>query len=84
MWRFANSGTESTLDAIHSLGTLYRDQGKLAPAEEFYLRALAGYEKASQSEIIPALNTVGNLGFLYYNQGQTEEAKKMFQRAVLG
>ena len=33
------------LDAVHMLGYLYADQGKLAEAEKMYLRALEGYEK---------------------------------------
>jgi len=48
------------------------------------VRALAGYEKALQSENIPALETVCNLGVLYRDQDKMEEAKTMFQRAVLG
>jgi hypothetical protein len=33
-------------------------------------RALAGYEKASQSKTIPALKAVRNLGLLYRDQGK--------------
>jgi Tfp pilus assembly protein PilF len=32
----------STLDTVNNLGNLYRDQGKLAEAEQMYVRALAG------------------------------------------
>jgi tetratricopeptide (TPR) repeat protein len=53
-------------------------------AEQMYERALAGYEKASQSETIPALKAVGNLGLRYRDQGRLKDAEKMFQRAVLG
>jgi hypothetical protein len=49
-----------------------------------YERALAGYEKASLSYTITALNTVRNLGVLYRDQAKMEQAKKMFQRAVRG
>jgi Tetratricopeptide repeat len=49
-----------------------------------YVRALAGYEKASRSETIPALKAVRNLGLLYRDQGKLKDAEKMFQRAVLG
>jgi hypothetical protein len=34
------------LDAIHLLGYLYMDQGKLGEAEGMYDRALRGYEAA--------------------------------------
>lgn len=37
---------EIILDAIHKLGLLYADQGKLAEVEKIYQRALEGYEKA--------------------------------------
>jgi hypothetical protein len=32
--------------ALHSLGNLYSDQGKLAEAEAMYVRALQGWEEA--------------------------------------
>ena len=41
-----NPDHTSTLETVHNLGVLYRDQGKLAEAEQMYQRALAGYEKA--------------------------------------
>ncbi|MCJ1235291.1 hypothetical protein MMC14_003258, partial [Varicellaria rhodocarpa] len=37
---------EATLDAIHNLGNLYADQGKLIEAEKMYERALGDYEEA--------------------------------------
>jgi tetratricopeptide (TPR) repeat protein len=68
----------STLSTVNNLGNLYRKQGKLAEAEQMYQRALAGYEKASQSETIPALKAVRNLGLLYRDQGKLKDAEKMF------
>ena len=44
-----------------------------------FVRALAGYEKASLPHTITALNTVRNPGL-----GIGDQAKKMFQRAVSG
>ena len=35
----------STLDTVYNLGNLYGEQGKLAEAEQMYVRALAGKEK---------------------------------------
>ena len=35
----------STLGTVNNLGLLYADQGKMAEAEEMYMRALKGYEK---------------------------------------
>jgi Tfp pilus assembly protein PilF len=36
----------STLDTVNNLGLLYADQGKMAEAEQMYIRALQGYEEA--------------------------------------
>ena len=71
------------LTTVNNLRTLYRDQGKLAEAEQMYVRTLAGYEKASLSHTITAINAGRNLGVLYRDQVKMEQAKKMFQRAVL-
>jgi Tetratricopeptide repeat len=55
----------STLDTVHSLSNLYRDQGKLDQAKQMSDRALAGYEKALGPEYTSTLSTVHNLGSLY-------------------
>jgi hypothetical protein len=54
-----------TLGTVNNLSVLYGDQGKLAEAEEIYLRALARYEKALRPDHILTLNTINNLGNLY-------------------
>jgi len=46
-------------------------------------RSLAGYERASQSETIPALS-IYNMALLYCDQSKVEEAKTMLQRALAG
>ncbi|KAH8727372.1 P-loop containing nucleoside triphosphate hydrolase protein [Phaeosphaeriaceae sp. PMI808] len=66
---------QTVLDAIHSLGMLYADQGKLAEAEQMYERALRGREEAL------GLN---NLGLLYADQGKLAEAEQMYERALRG
>ncbi len=50
-------------------------------AENMYLRALTGYEKAWGPEHTSTLDTVNNLGNLYRDQGKMKEAENMFQRA---
>ncbi|KAI1839733.1 hypothetical protein JX266_014053 [Neoarthrinium moseri] len=51
--------------AFHNLGLLYSDQGKMQEAEEMYLRALRGYEKAFRPQYLskyrPAINTICGL-----------------------
>ena len=53
-------------------------------AEEIYLRALTGYEKAWGSDHTSTLSTVNNLGKLYINQGKMNEAEEMYLRALTG
>ncbi|KAL6714253.1 hypothetical protein ACLMJK_007676 [Lecanora helva] len=75
---------EATLDAVHLLGLLYADQGKLAEAEKMYERALDGKEKVLGPEHTSTLQTVNNLGNLYADQGKLAEAEKMYERALDG
>ncbi|MCJ1457641.1 hypothetical protein MMC28_008010 [Mycoblastus sanguinarius] len=70
--------------ACHQLGDLYSDQGKMKEAEDMYLRALTGYEKAWGPEHTSTLDTVNNLGNLYSNQGKMKEAEDMYLRALAG
>ncbi|KAK3896647.1 acyl transferase/acyl hydrolase/lysophospholipase, partial [Staphylotrichum tortipilum] len=75
---------EALVDAIHMLGILYANQGRLEEAEAMYQRALHGYEKALGQDHTSTLDTVNNLGLLYRDQSRLEEAEAMFQRALQG
>ncbi|EMD96375.1 hypothetical protein COCHEDRAFT_1167485 [Bipolaris maydis C5] len=83
-----NEGKErkTILYAIHLLGDLYADQGKLGEAEQMYQRALRGYEEAlgPSHTHTSTLDTVNNLGNLYADQGKLGEAEQMYQRALRG
>ncbi|KAL5371635.1 hypothetical protein DPSP01_014120 [Paraphaeosphaeria sporulosa] len=70
--------------ALHSLGDLYRNQGKLAEAEAMYDRALQGREEALGARHTSTLDTVNNLGLLYADQGRLVEAEAMYDRALQG
>ena len=70
--------------ALHNLGDLYADQGKLAEAEKMYIRALQGKEEALGPKHTSTLDTVNNLGNLYADQGKLAEAEKMYIRALQG
>ncbi|KAF1817833.1 uncharacterized protein K489DRAFT_303975, partial [Dissoconium aciculare CBS 342.82] len=74
----------STLDTVNNLGNLYSNQGKMAEAEEMYVRALRGKEKAWGAEHTSTLATVNNLGSLYKIQGKLAEAEVMYLRALRG
>ncbi|KAK5110509.1 hypothetical protein LTR85_000999 [Meristemomyces frigidus] len=69
---------------LHALGSLYNAQGKLAQAEEMYMRALKGYEKALGADHTSTLDTVNNLGLLYRDQGKLAQAEEMYMRALKG
>ncbi|KAJ1715653.1 hypothetical protein NYO67_2124 [Aspergillus flavus] len=70
--------------ALHMIGDLYADQGKLKEAEEMYQRALVGKEKALGPDHSSTLGTVNNLGVLYKTQGKLKEAEEMYQRDLAG
>ncbi|KAI9823351.1 MAG: hypothetical protein M1819_001359 [Sarea resinae] len=68
------------LSAVHSLGLLHADQGKLGNAEKMYQRALQGYERALGAEHTSTLDTVNNLGLLYTDQDKLGKAEQMYQQ----
>ncbi|KAF1816980.1 HET-domain-containing protein [Eremomyces bilateralis CBS 781.70] len=70
--------------ALHNLGLLYGDQGKLKEAEEMYMRALQGTEEALGPKHTSTLITVGNYGELYTKQNRLVDADKLIQRALRG
>ncbi|KAI0125291.1 hypothetical protein BJ170DRAFT_499040 [Xylariales sp. AK1849] len=70
--------------ALHKVGNLYAEQGKLQEAEDMYLRALRGYEKAWGPDHTSTLDTVNNLGVIYKKQGKLQEAEDMYLRALRG
>ncbi|KAF2678494.1 FabD/lysophospholipase-like protein [Lentithecium fluviatile CBS 122367] len=75
---------EVVLHAMHLVGILYADQGKLGEAEKMYMRALQGKEEALGPNHTSTLDTVNNLGLLYTNQGKLGEAEKMYMRSLQG
>jgi tetratricopeptide (TPR) repeat protein len=75
---------EAVLDAVHLLGNLYSNQGRLGEAEQMYERALRGKEEALGLNHTSTLDTVNNLGLLYKNQGKLGEAEQMYERALRG
>jgi tetratricopeptide (TPR) repeat protein len=82
--RSRTEGRDVVLDAIHRLGMLYADQGKLGEAEKMYVRSLQGKEEALGPKHTSTLDTVNNLGMLYVDQGKLGEAEKMYMRALQG
>ena len=70
--------------SYRAIGDFSREQGKMKEAEDMFLRALTGYEKARGPEHTSTLDTVNNLGLLYKNQGKMKEAEAMYLRALTG
>jgi hypothetical protein len=74
--------------ALHKLGLLYIDQGRLGKAEVMYSRALQGYEEALGPQLLlsylPALNTMFAFGDLFSQTDRKDLAKVMYRRAFFG
>ena len=75
---------EVFLSAVHNLGLLYKDRGKLDEAEKMYVRSLEGREKVLGADHTSTLHTVNDLGLLYKDQGKLDKAEKMYDRALEG
>ena len=56
----------STLHTVNNLGLLYRGQGKLAEAEQMFVRALAGTEKVLGPDHTSTFSTVQSLLIILY------------------
>lgn len=72
------------LDKAVWIAQMLTDQVQLFAAEQMYMRALAGTEKALGRDHTSTLRTVNNLGLLYADQGKLVEAEEMFMRALRG
>jgi tetratricopeptide (TPR) repeat protein len=86
-WGFVLDGTAEDSGrewALHNIGYMYSDVGRLAEAEKMYQRALQGFEKALGPEHTSTFDRVNNLGNLYTDLGRLNEAEQMYQRALQG
>lgn len=70
--------------AIHNLGDLYSDQGKLDKAEEMYTQALEGKRRLLGEDDMSTLTTVNNLSLLYKEQGKLDKAEAVYVQALAG
>jgi tetratricopeptide (TPR) repeat protein len=75
---------QTLLWAIHNLGCLYSEQGKLNEAEKMYTQALEGCKKILGEDHVQTLGVVTNLGVVYMSQGKLEQAEKMYTQALEG
>ena len=67
---------QNKLTSTSIVARLLREQVQYQAAEQMYVRALAGYEKALGPDHTSTLNTVNNLGNLYSDQGKLDKAKE--------
>ncbi|KAJ5557284.1 TPR repeat protein [Penicillium frequentans] len=75
------------IDRLHKVirvSLLLLHQFQLDKAEQMYMRALAGYEKALGADHTSTLGTIHNLGILYRDQGKLDKAEQMYMRALAG
>ena len=77
-WSSINAGD------IYCIAELYRQGDMSGAAEEMYLWALRGKEKAWGAEHTSTLDTVNNLGLFYAEQGKMVEAEEMYLVALRG
>ncbi|KAJ6092559.1 hypothetical protein N7486_007848 [Penicillium sp. IBT 16267x] len=82
--RYISSSTPGRLNLASSIARLLREQIQLVAAEQMYIRALAGYEKALGPDHTSTLAAVNNLGLLYRDQGKLDKAEQMYNRALAG
>jgi tetratricopeptide (TPR) repeat protein len=75
---------ETLVVAMNYLANLYKEQGKLAEAEQMLKQALQGIEETLGTTHISTLTTVSNLGTIYRNQGKLVEAEQMYKQALQG
>jgi len=68
----------STMETVSNLGLLYAGQGRMAQAEQMYVRALRGYEKALGPDHAWTLDN--NFGMLY----QTKAGWRRQNRCTCG
>ncbi|KIX02501.1 uncharacterized protein Z518_08442 [Rhinocladiella mackenziei CBS 650.93] len=72
------------IDAAHIIAGVHRQWDRHDKAEQMYIRALAGGEKALGPDHTLTLSTVHNLGALYRDRGKLEVAEPMCIRALEG
>ncbi|KAK5095508.1 hypothetical protein LTS08_008151 [Lithohypha guttulata] len=72
------------LAQVVDLAEILRQQIQYSAAEQMYVRALAGKERALGPDHTSTLRTVNNLGNLYRDQGKLDRAEQMYVRALAG
>lgn len=75
-------GDQALLEALHLMGLLCVNQGKLAEAKQMYECALDGQEVVLGPKHRSTLTTINDLGVLYQDQRQLDDAKRMYKRAL--
>lgn len=79
-----DGGLSEWLSEAHWIAQMLTQQVQFSAAEQMYLRALAGREKALGPNHLSTLSTVNNLGNLYRDQGKLKEAEQIYMRALAG
>ncbi|KAJ6258208.1 Nephrocystin-3 [Drechslerella dactyloides] len=74
----------STLCTVHSIASVFSDQGKHDEAMQWFERALAGKEKALGKDHPSTLDTVNDIAGVFYMQGKYDEAMQWYERALAG
>ncbi|KAH8152885.1 uncharacterized protein LAJ45_03111 [Morchella importuna] len=73
-----------TLTTVHSMASVFYNQGEYGKALEWYERALAGCEKSLGKDHPDTLSTVYSMASVFYNQGEYGKALEWYERALAG
>jgi len=76
-------GLEALADLIKN-GRIAYDHGNWKEAEEYYARALKGYERFNGVEDQSTLAAMGNLAVIFEKQGKLDEALALYLRELKG
>ncbi|KAL4860899.1 hypothetical protein BDV12DRAFT_86385 [Aspergillus spectabilis] len=72
--------SEALLFAVHMLGIMYQDQGRINEANQLFQLALHGRESLLGADHANTLASANNLAILYRTQGKLHEAATLFTR----
>jgi eukaryotic-like serine/threonine-protein kinase len=71
-----------TLNSMHNLAVLYRDEGKYAQAEPLFTRVLEVRRRVLGQEHPRTLNTMLTLAMLYRDQGKYTQAEQLVTKVL--
>ncbi|KAK6356063.1 hypothetical protein TWF718_000437 [Orbilia javanica] len=75
---------QNFFDYVHSIASIFSNQGKYDEAMQWYERALSGKEKILGKHHPSTLDTFNDIARVFVNQGKYDEAMQWYERALAG